>query len=149
MYYLKAQWEYWGLQAPIFSWIVSAGLIVGCIFVLFFFWFRARLMASRLNRMRKTILSLFDQNQLRAGQGLSLAIYDGLNELFNQMPSLVYLWHKIEAQIIRRPRQSGGDEFWLAEPIDTILNETEIVKAHGLKIAPGIITGVGLLATFV
>ena len=148
MEYLKLQWEYWGLQAPIFSWVVSAGLIVGCFLLLFYFWVRALLTGAGLKRARKKIQSLFGQNKLRAGEGLSLRLYDGLRIFFNSKPSLAHLWHKIDAHIIQKPGQGGGDEFWLAESIDTIFIETEVVETHYLKIAPGIITGIGLLATF-
>lgn len=148
MFLLKAQWELLGLRAPVFSWVVSAGLLGYCIWVYLKhrreFGQRARVIYSA----EKKLKTLRGRYAASAGNGISRQFYDSLVEVFNGLPLLRAQWQGVSSSIIRRSDKNGEDRFWISEEIGNFFNETSVIDNHAYKTAPTIITGVGLLATF-
>jgi hypothetical protein len=148
VFILKAQWELLGLKAPVFSWVVSAGLLAYCIRVYLKhrreFGQRARFIYGA----EKKLKSLRGKDITSAGNGISRQFYDAIAEIFKGLPLLRAQWQGVSSSIIRRPGKNGEDRFWISEEIGNFFNETSMLDNHAYKTAPTIITGVGLLATF-
>ncbi len=148
MFLLKAQWGLLGLKAPVFSWIVSAGLIAYCIYVYLRFCKesgdRARLYAlaeRRLTTLRHT-------GSTGPGKGISRQFYNSIDEIFDSLPLLRASWLRISSFIITRADKNGEDRFWISEDIGDFFNDTTMVDTQSYKTAPTVVSGVGLLATF-
>ena len=148
MFLLKAQWALLGLRAPVFSWVVSVGLLAYCIWVYLKhrreFTYRARVIYSA----EKKLKSLRGRDVTSAGNGISHRVYDSMVDIFNGLPLLRAQWQGVSSSIIRRPDKTGEDRFWVSEEIGNFFNETNMIDNQAYKTAPTIITGVGLLATF-
>lgn len=148
MFLLKAQWELLGLRAPVFSWVVSVGLLGYCIWVYLKhrreFGQRARVIYSA----EKKLKSLRGRDAASAGNGISRQFYDSIVEIFNGLPLLRLQWQGVSSSIIRRSDKNGEDRFWIGEEVGNFFDETSMIDNQAYKTAPTIITGVGLLATF-
>ena len=148
MFLLKAQWELLGLRAPAFSWVVSVGLLAYCIWVYLKhrreFRYRARVIYSAERKLK----SLRGRDVTSAGYGISRQFYDSMVEIFNGLPLLRAQWQGVLSSIIRRSDKNGEDRFWISEEIGNFFNATSMIDNQAYKTAPTIITGVGLLATF-
>ncbi len=150
IYLLKAQWELFGLRAPVFSWLVSAGLIVYCASI-----FLRQLQESKI---RQRTVSVADRwlNALRpehpAAQrrrnGISARSLKEIEKVFNNLPPLVTAWQTISSSMISRTDRSGEERFWIAEDIGAVFKESMASGSQSYRNASAIITGVGLLATF-
>jgi hypothetical protein len=147
---LKAQCELFGLRAPVFSWLVSAGLIAYCAWIF--------LRQLRESIIRQRILSVFDRRlkSLPAGRsvargrsnGISGRLLSELDKVFNDVPHLRTAWQSISCSMISRTDRNGEERFWVAEDIGAVFNESVAAGSQSYRNASVIITGVGLLATF-
>ena len=146
MFLLKAQWELYGLKAPVFSWMVSAVLVVYCIYVY--------LEYLRESRKRKRVLAVAEkmlrslQRKGPAGEGISRQLYDAIAAIFDGLPLLRAPWQNIRSFIIAKTDRTGEERFWISEEIGNILNGAGMIDSQSYKTAPTVISGVGLLATF-
>ena len=150
MYLLKAQWELFGLRAPAFSWLVSAGLIVYCASIL--------LRQLRESKIRQHTLSVADRrlDALHPGRspaqnrrsGISGRLFQEIDEVFNDLPLLGTAWQTVSSSMIHRTDRNGEERFWIAEDIGAVFDESTGPGSQGYRNASAIITGVGLLATF-
>ncbi len=147
MILLKIQWELLGLKAPAFSWVVSACLIVYSIYI-----YGTHLRASR-NRQRvlglaeRRLSSLRGPTSTRPGEGVERSTYDSIASIFDGLPLLQPCWRAIASCVVITDRDSGG-RFWVSEDIDQIMAGTSVVDHHSYRTAATVISGVGLLATF-
>jgi len=148
MMFLKAQWELFGLKAPIFSWIVSIGLIAYSIYVYLRVygksWRQARLYSiaeGRLTLLRETASP-------GPGKGISRQFYDSIDEIFDTLPLLRASWLRISSFVISRIDKNGEERFWMSQDVGEFLNEARMVDTQSYTSAPAVISGVGLLATF-
>ena len=147
---LKAQCELFGLRAPVFSWLVSAGLIAYCAWIF--------LRQLRESIIRQRILSVFDRRlkslqAVRSGaqgrsNGIPGRLLSELDKVFNDLPHLRTAWQTISCSMISRTDKDGEERFWVAEDIGAAFNESVAAGNQGYRNASVIITGVGLLATF-
>lgn len=145
MVLLKAQLELFGLTAPVFSWIVSAALIIYSIRV-----YTAHLKVSR-NRQQvlviaeKRLLPLRDARSA-PGQGLSNQAYRMLRSAFDDLPLLFPFWQSISSGVVVKAGNDGNDRIWTSETVS--LDAQEMIDTQSYKSAPTIISSIGLLATF-
>jgi Mg2+ and Co2+ transporter CorA len=147
---LKAQWELFGLRAPVFSWLVSAGLIVYCASIF--------LRQLRESKIRHRTVSIADTrlNELRKEhaptqsrrKGISARLLKEIDKVFNDLPALTSAWQTISASMISRTYSNREERFWIAEDIGAVFNESMAAGGQSYRNASAIITGVGLLATF-
>ncbi|OPY77528.1 MAG: Chromosome partition protein Smc [Syntrophorhabdus sp. PtaU1.Bin153] len=150
IYLLKAQWVVFGLGAPVFSWLVSAGLIVYSVWVF--------LRQLRESRIRQRALSIADRRLtlLRKGcsaiqdrrTGLSGLFLAEIDKVFNDLPSLRAEWQVILSSVISRADRNGDERFWITDDIGSVFDESAAPSNQGYRNASAIITGAGLLATF-
>jgi ABC-type transporter Mla subunit MlaD len=147
MFLLKIQWQLYGLKAPAFSWIVSICLIVYSIYI-----YGRHLKASR-NRQRvlfvaeKRLSSLGSEAPGQPGEGISRSFYDSIASVFDDLPLLQPIWRAVASCVLVTDRDKEG-RFWVSEDIDQIVTNTKVIDHDGYKTAPTVISGVGLLATF-
>ena len=150
IHFLKVQWVLFGLGAPAFSWVISAGLIVYCLWIF--------LRQLRESKIRQHFLSVADRRltSLRAGRsvapgshaGISGALLGEIEKVFNGLPPLRAAWQAIDSSIISRTGKDGEELFWVAEDVGAVFGESAAAGSPGYRNASAIITGVGLLATF-
>lgn len=149
---LKADWIILGLKAPIFSWLAAIGLIIFPIyyFVRLYSHFR-KVSATYLSVVNK-LATLQKEIVIRPGNGLSLSAYDSIAETFNGTPSLISAWSGFKSKIVTRQDKEGADHFWATDSADTDFSESALIDIHLNKAffvsIPGVVTGTGLLFTF-
>jgi hypothetical protein len=148
VFLLKAQWELLGLKAPVFSWVVSVALLAYCIWIYLKLRKECRDRGRVFSTAEKLLNSLKDRYPTRPGTGISRQLYDSVGEIFIHLPLLRAHWQSISSFIIRRTDKNGEERFWISEEIGSIFNETRVIDNQGYKTAPTVISGVGLLATF-
>ncbi len=148
MFLLKAQWALLGLKAPAFSWLVSGAILVYCMCVYLRHRRGSRYQTHAIFVAEKKLASLRDNNLTDPGNGVPRKLYDSIADVFNGLPLLRFPWQRISSSIIRRPDKSGQIRFWAGEDMARIFDEV-ITDSHAYKTAPAVITGIGLLATFV
>ena len=147
MFLLKAQWALLGLKAPAFSWLVSGAILVYCMCVYLRHRRGSRYQTHAIFVAEKKLAALRD-NLTDPGNGVPRKLYDLIADVFNGLPLLRFPWQRISSSIIRRPDKSGQIRFWAGEDMARIFDEV-ITDSHAYKTAPTVITGIGLLATFV
>lgn len=153
---LKIQWEWLGLNAPWFSWVASIGLLTYPIyyFVKLYIHFRkeSRVYFSAL----KQIESLQNQYMVKHGNGLTVAQFDAVAQMFDKHPSLSTAWNAYKLQIVRHQRKNREeqleDEYWSTDSAESAFSEAELIDAQLNRSffvsIPGVVTGTGLLFTF-
>ena len=145
---LKAQWEFFGLRAPAFSWIASTGIIAYFSFVYLRQWRESKNRQHAFLITDKELKSLQTGKSVGQGNGIPRHLYDEIDKTFKNMPLLQVPWQTLSSSIVRRTGRNGEERYWVSEDIGTIFNETITAENQSYRNAPAIITGVGLLATF-
>lgn len=145
---LKAQWEFFGLNAPAFSWLASAGIIT------YFFWVYLRHRQESKNRQgayltvdRKLKSLVTDKISGNSG-GITRRTYDEIDKVFTGIPLLHAPWQAISSLMVSRTSKRGEERYWVSEDAGAIFNKNITIENQNYRNAPAIITGVGLLATF-
>lgn len=145
-------WVILGLNAPFFSWLASIGLII---FPIYYF----RRLYKHFQKESSTYLTVVNKLEtlqkeivIRPGSGLSLRSYDSISQVFNTTPSLSSAWNCYKSTIVIRQDKNGEDHFWAIDSADKDFSESALIdiylnKAFFVSI-PGIVTGTGLLFTF-
>ena len=148
MFLLKMQWAFLDLKAPAFSWLVCGGILVYCMCVYLRHLRGSRYQTHAISVAEKKLTSLRDNNPTVPGNGVPRKLYDSIADVFNGLPFLQPTWQRISSSIIRRLDKSGQMRFWAGEDMAGTFDEA-IPDSHAYKTAPAVITGIGLLATFV
>lgn len=147
MFLLKIQWELFGLKAPAFSWLVSVFLIFYSLWV-----YGTHLRASR-NRQRvvalaeKRLDSLRGTSPSKPGEGITRSLFDSIASVFDDLPLLHVPWRAIASCIVVTDKDREG-RFWASEDIGQIVANSNVLDYNAYKTAPTVISGIGLLATF-
>lgn len=149
---LKVKWTTYGLDAPGFAWIAAGGFVVGTLLILgWLLWVVFR--ESRIHR--KAAKQLQDRRtEYTPGprQGLSGPAYDALVQVFEQISSLKPAWRSFNSQILTRRDNTGEERFWASESAEVAFSDAAVVEPRLNRsfflAVPGIVTGTGLLVTF-
>jgi hypothetical protein len=148
MFLLKAQWELFGLKAPAFSWMVSAVLVLYCIYVYLEYRRESRERKGVLAAAEKRLRSLQPRGSASPGRGMSRQLYEAISAVFDGLPLLQAPWQNIRSFIIAKTNETGEEQFWVSEEMGNILNGAGMIDSQSYKTAPTVISGIGLLATF-
>src|SRR5512133_1083293 len=144
---LKAQWEFFGLSAPAFSWTVAAGLIIYCTWVYLRQWRESKIRQRTLCAVDKRLKSLYSGSY--GGQkGISRQFYDAMDKVFNDFPLLQAAWYRASSSMVSKTEKNGEERLWMGEDMVSVFDDAVTTESQLYKNAPSIITGVGLLATF-
>lgn len=149
---LKADWVIVGLKAPIFSWIAAIGLIIFPIYYFVRLYSHFRKVSSTYLSVVNKLTTLQKKIVIRPGSGLSLSAYDSIAQIFIGTPSLISAWNGLKSKIVTRQDKEGVDHFWATDSADTDFSESALIDIHLNKSffvsIPGVVTGTGLLFTF-
>src|SRR5262249_47347158 len=84
--------------------------------------------------------------------GLSIAGYDEIGQCF-ETTLLAPFWDTFAYQFVKRYDDTGIDRFWSPQSAETVFNETSVLASrlnqNFYTAIPGIVTGFGLLCTFI
>ncbi len=144
-----------GISAPWFSWVAAVVLVLWPI------WEMKNL--SKLSRRQKAICTnlvekikdLKIKYPLQGSHGLNSIAIDLLDQLFTSVPFFKGQWNVFRSKLIYRPipGEDDAEQVWAIESATSIFPEDNFLgndfnKRRFLAI-PGIVTGIGLLMTFV
>ncbi|HEX2965144.1 MAG TPA: hypothetical protein VHO84_05140 [Syntrophorhabdaceae bacterium] len=144
---LKIQWELMGLTAPAFSWIASGGIIIYFILVYMRQWRESKIRQDALLSVEARLSPLITKAK-SPGEGISQRTLNEIDAAFQSTDLLRSSWQVLSSYIISRKRTNGECRYWAGEDIDSVLNSVMPIENQTYRNAPAIITGVGLLATF-
>lgn len=138
-----------GITAPLFLWIAAFAL-------LFVSFVTALVLAIRVLRLRRAGVALSScLSKLQRpilGRGLLLSDFDQLRDCFAAQDLYVRSWIAIERNTVRRAA-AEGDEYWLAVSASELLTPESVTEGYVNRdfygMFPGILTGLGLLFTFI
>jgi methyl-accepting chemotaxis protein len=148
---LKVQ-QHLGVNAPLFIW-VGAGLLLLMTLALLgrFFWIiyrESRLHAKTVSRLNEIRIA----NPVIAAEGLSPAVFDSAGQLFETSEPLQEPWRGFQRQVFVVRNGSGEDRFYSSDSADQAFNDSAVIDSrinrNFYSSVPGIVTGVGLLLTF-
>lgn len=149
---LKVQQLFGGNPPPLFI-LVGAGslllmtlALLGC-----FFWIIYR--ESRLHAKTVGLLNeIRIANPVIAAEGLSHAVFDSAGQLFETSAPLQEPWRGFQRQVFVVRNGSGEDRFYSSDSADQAFNDSAVIdlriNRNFYSSVPGIVTGVGLLLTF-
>lgn len=149
---LKIKWMFWGLDAPAFTWIVAAGLLVFTIFTLVWLFGKVYKQKNIYKNAKKKIDELKKKSTTNINQGLEGAIYEELREFFEKNKALKDAWYQLDSEIVVTTDSDSNNFFWSPESAETAFSDslvidTKINRAFYNSFS-GILTGIGLLTTF-
>jgi hypothetical protein len=138
-----------GVDAPLFLWLAAVGLLIAGFVA-------AISLAVRVRKFRRSGTALSSSlSKLSApilGRGLPLRQIEEIKKQFADFPLYTRSWAAIQNKTIRRAAPNG-DEYWLTVPVSDILTPTSVGDAYINRelygTIPGILTGLGLLFTFI
>jgi ABC-type transporter Mla subunit MlaD len=143
---LKAKWIIFGLEAPVISWLVAISVVLGTFYAIGRLWY----VTNREAKSYRQLIKDLPKNNSR--HGVPQEDSDHLNRQFEKS-SLKPCWQDFAASLVQR-RGSDDRDYFLATASAkesfseeaTIGNQLNLESYNSL---PGIITGVGLLFTFI
>jgi ABC-type transporter Mla subunit MlaD len=148
---LKAKWLFLGLDAPIFAWCAAALLVAGTIGCLVQLWWIIRKERRIHQDAMKRLDALRAKHPAMGREGLSAAAYDALAQIFNEPSPLASAWRDFDSRIVRRVIQ-GQDRLWASESAEGAFTDSVVIAPRLNRsfyaAVPGIVTGLGLLVTF-
>src|SRR3989442_11039504 len=149
---LKLKWSISGLDAPRFAWIAAGGLFAGTLLFLVSLWWLVR-RESRIHlKATKRLEALRAEHPTSPGGGLSGPAYDAIVQAFEEIPSLMPAWRSFNSQILGRRDTVGNERFWASGSAEEAFSDAAVVEPRlnrsFFMAVPGIVTGSGLLFTF-
>jgi hypothetical protein len=149
---LKARWVFYGLEAPIVSWAVAIGLVLFMIG----YWCRMYLLVflpigEQIKQCRQKLVDLKNRVQL-SNLGLEGQTFDEIKHIFDQHEILKPYWQGFSKRLVRRSVERS-DYFWTLDSAGETFSEQALI-GNRLNLSfcqslPSIITGIGLLFTFI
>jgi len=141
-----------GLEAPLFTWWAAGVLLVLPLCALVYLWWLVRRGSRTLTRTAAAIDQLRDREPVVMNHGLSAASYDSLLRIFSTSDSVKPAWSAFNSLIVRRRNTSDEEQYWASESAelafsDAAVFERQLNRAY-FGALPGIVTGAGLLFTF-
>lgn len=146
-----------GVAAPRFIWVAALVLFLGTLGTLLAFWWVVRREERTYRHLTTQLRALDTADSGTAQDGMTSTLYDSVRQIFlphaASAPSVVAAWRRFAAQMVRRYETSGQERWWSPESAETMFNDTTVIEPRvnrGLFSAiPGIVTGAGLLCTFI
>jgi hypothetical protein len=150
IFLLKTQWELFGLEAPAFSWVASAGIIAYSIWVYLRQWHESRIRQRTfaVADQRLKSLQVRKPGERVRGDGISRNLFEAIEKAVNDLTLLQVPWQTVCSSMVSKTGKNGEERLWICEDVAALFNDTITAEKQGYKNAPAIITGVGLLATF-
>jgi len=150
---VKAKWILFGLEAPQFIWIAAALLLLGTLAQSIRLWW----LTTREKVLHRRVIAQLEaiQAEYRAPgrTGLAEAAYEAVVQVFREHLPLLPAWHNFEAQMLRQADAAGQLRWWATASASSAFNATAVIEPRVnqsfFAAVPGMVTGLGLLCTFV
>jgi uncharacterized membrane protein len=141
--------RFFGVNAPLLLWVAAVGLLVAAAVA-------TATLATCVHKLRnsaKKLSSALAKLPLPTlGHGLTLAEVEEVKQLFAGVHLYTRSWTKLQNKLVRRT-EATADEYWLSVPATEILAPSTVTDVYLnrelYESFPGILTGLGLLCTFV
>jgi len=150
---VKAKWILFSIEAPQFIWVAAALLLLGTLAQSIRLW---RLIAREQALHRRVIGQLEamqTEDRSPARTGLTEAAYEAVVQVFREHLPLLPAWHNFEAQMLRQADAAGQFRWWVTASASSAFNATAVIEPRVnqsfFAALPGMVTGLGLLCTFV
>lgn len=150
---LKTSWTFGGLNAPAFAWAVAAGLLAGVVILtarLFWIVWRA---CRAIEEARAAVEAVRTQRSVSNGEGAAPEIIEGLGSVFDSASFLAPPWRAFVSQLVPTRDRQGRLVCCSPESAATPFSDSRvigsIVNRNFYAAVPGMLTGIGLLVTFV
>ena len=147
--------DLFGISAPWFSWVAAFGLILWPAYEIITLSALSRRRKSSCTKLAEDIKDLRNKYPLQGSCGLNSIAIDLLDQLFTSVPFFQGEWALFRSKLIYRPMSNEDDamQVWATQSASGIFLEDSLLgddfnKKHFFAI-PGIVTGIGLLMTFV
>ena len=152
--FLKAKWTFIGLEAPIVSWLIVAVLLVGTI--TYWIWLVRifLILKASLASAAQSVTKIQDSYPETKRNGLPTQAYEEADQCFEKSRILKPNWDHFSQNLVSRiEERNQQDYFWATEDASKSFDESTVIGSR-LNISfcqalPGIITGIGLLFTFI
>ncbi len=151
---LKNKWDFLGLEAPILSWLIVIALVlftVGYWLKMYFGVFRP--ISKGIGLAKQKLSQMPKPNEVSKRGGLEGRSYDEIRSVFEQNETLKPCWKSFSKHLIILRSREGSDFFWSVESAGESFGESTLIGARlNLTLCqalPGVITGIGLLFTFI
>lgn len=144
-----------GIKAPWFSWIAAVLLVCWPTYEIIKLVLLYRRQASVIKKLTIDIQELQVKYPVKGSSGLTSLAIDQLNQLFVNTPSVVGVWNSFRSKLIFRHMNHDDDieQVWQSDSASELFTEDAVLGSDFDKrqfhSIPGIVTGFGLLMTFV
>jgi chromosome segregation ATPase len=149
---LKATKTLWGLTAPWFAWVAAAALLILPVLALIKLWWSVRTESRPIEEASKRIGQMKSRSPFDPRRGLSSAVFSQLADIFPKSSPLYNPWNSFAADMVCRRQSSGDEQYWNSEDAEKAFSEDSVygsrVNLSFYSSLPGIVTGTGLLFTF-
>lgn len=148
MFLLKVQMELLGLKAPAFSWVVSLLLTLFTVTIYLKYRRICKDRSSIFMNATEKLNALLTKERTVPGKGMPARLYNSIDQMFSDTPLLRAGWRGISSYVVRKTSLTDGEVVFTTKPANEVLEYENVINVHSYKTAPAIISGVGLLATF-
>lgn len=158
-YFFEAIERSLGVQAPKFIWIVAVLLIIGTLVATWRLYKNVSSLTSSFDAASNKLHDLFSAklNDLQTSpSGITAQEIRTLGSFFedaSQPRSIRDAWIDYRPQLVQRIAGDSGIEFWSANGAEKSFSESTLLSGQfnheKFKALPGILTGIGLLFTFI
>lgn len=144
-----------GIKAPWFSWAAAVVLIYWPAKEIYKLIKLSRRQEKTFKKLTSDILEIQTKYPLQGSRGLSSLAIDHLHQLIISIPSLVGTWNVFRSKLIYRrlPDDDDAEQVWQTDSAGNIITEDVFLgddfDKRQFHSVPGIVTGFGLLMTFV
>jgi hypothetical protein len=150
---VKAKWILCGLEAPQFIWIAAALLLLSTLAQSIRLWW----LIARERVLHRRVIAQLEAIQVKyrtpGRTGLAEAAYEAVVQVLRAHPPLLPAWHNFEAQIFKQADAAGQLRWWATASATSAFNATAVIEPRVnqsfFAAVPGMVTGMGLLCTFV
>jgi hypothetical protein len=150
---VKAKWILFGLEAPQFIWVAAALLLLGTLAQSI----RLGWLIAREKILHRRVIAQLEAIQAEyrgpGRTGLAEAAYDAVVQVFREHLPLLPAWYNFEAQMLRQADAAGQLCWWATASASSAFNATAVIEPRVnqsfFAAVPGMVTGLGLLCTFV
>src|SRR5882724_95866 len=149
---LKIKWEFFTLDAPAFTWLAFVVLIIVPFVFMARLSFQVLKQRALYKRLQKQIVDIGLKQDRETRDGLLGPTYDALVAVLSRESEVQSAWISYNSQIVLKRRRDGTDAFWSTESAHSYFGREALIEGHINKTfynaIPGIVTGFGLLCTF-
>lgn len=150
---LKILWDLFGLKAPWFSWLAALLLVLWPAIELIKLYRIYRRQSKNLDSAAAYIDSVKKEHPTTIKEGLHGSAIEKIRDYFQKVTLLMAAWNSFESHLIYRNIRDGeNDRIWASESSELAFHEDAVLEYSFNKrfflAIPGIVTGTGLLFTF-